>query len=124
MLIVEPYEMRMMGRELKSPEFDADFEALSEIHANTRAATHSEVMIPKYWAPTVLSHLKQMLSEFPNLKFGGIIEDKNRLKLYTIPTHRPVELLKVALYNDIDTLVLDTIDRLVKGDTKPLFLRI
>ena len=122
-MIVEPYEMRMMGRELESAEFDVANTKLLDLHEKARSTDNNHVIIPKYWAPTVLGHVEHMLKEFPQLKFGSIFEHENKLKIYTIPTHRPLERLKVDLYNDIDTLVLKTIDRLSKGDTKPVFMR-
>jgi len=123
MIIVEPYEMRLLAREMKCDLFKQVELALVELHMEHRVNAHNNVMVPKYWCQTVLTGLTDMLDEFPNLKFGSIIEEKNRLRMYTVPTHRPVEKLKVELYNKIDDLVLNTIDSFVKSDMRPFFLK-
>ena len=123
MIIVEPYEMRMLAREMNCDLFDSASAELIEIHTNARVNTHNSVIIPKYWSVVVLGGIKHMLDEFPQLKFGSIHEDKNRLRMFTVPTHRPVERLKTRLYVELDTMILNVIEGFVKSDLKPFFLK-
>ena len=121
-MIVEPGELKVMAIELDSPVAKQQASNLVDYHIKHRINSTSMVIVPMYWAETLLVGLKKMRKEFPQLRFGSILEDKNRLRLVTVPTHRKVEDMKIGLYNEIDTLILKTIDHIVKGDKKPSFI--
>jgi hypothetical protein len=121
-MIVEPHELQYMARELDDGVFKEHSEKLIKFHLRHRVNVHSEVNVPMYWAETILTGLKKIQEGFPQMRFGSILEEKNKLKMFTIPTHTPVNKMKIVLYNEIDKLILSTITGLTKGNKKPNFL--
>ena len=121
-MIVEPGELKVMAMELDSAAIKQQASSLIDYHVKHRINDTNIVMVPMYWAETLLVGLKTMRKEFPQLRFGSIIENRNRLRIITVPTHKKVEDMKIRLYNEIDMLILKTIDHIVKGDKKPSFI--
>jgi len=121
-MIVEPSELRMMARYLEGKETEQYADELTEFHSTRRISDRNVVSVPWYWAKTLLPGLKKIHEKFPQMRFGSVLEEKNRLKIYTIPTHLQVEKMKIALYNEIDKLILDTVDHIARSDKKPFFL--
>jgi len=122
-MIIDPHELRLLGRQVGTPSDDVFEKKLVELHVSVRLNTTSLVMIPEFWCETVFYGVQEMIKEVSNIKFGSIIEYKNRLRLYTIPAAAVVEELKLTLYNKIDTLTLDAVETLMRGPRKPFFVR-
>jgi len=121
-MIMDPYELRMLSREMDSPTCEAFELRLKVLHNSHMLHNNNLLLIPKFWCETVFVGFQEMIKEYPNLKFGSVIETKARLRVYTVPSTGSLETMKLKLYNKIDTLVLETIDRLLKGDKKPFFM--
>lgn len=122
-MIMDPHELRMLSLEMDSPACKVFEFNLKELHGKHMLHNNNLLLIPRFWCEAVLVGFQEMIKEYPNLKVGSIIETKGRLKLYTVPATGPLEMMKLKLYNRIDTLVLETIDRLLKGDKKPFFMK-
>jgi hypothetical protein len=121
-MIITPIQLMQMARQLTNKSNEAAAVELTEFHKKHSNVTYSSIDIPSYWAPMVLSNMKTMVWKFPRTKFGSILEDKGALRLYTIPTHKQLEDMKFSLCNDIDELILDSLDYLIRSDKKPAFL--
>ncbi len=121
-MIIEPIELLLMAREAKSQDMERHEAELVAFHSAHKVNDHNAVVVPMYWAETLLLGLKKMREEFPRMRFGSVIEEKNKLRMTTVPAHLQVVKMKIALYNEIDKLILNTIDRLTKGDKKSSFL--
>ena len=119
---MDPHELRMLSLEMDSPECKAFELKLKALHNAHMLHNNNLLLIPKFWCETVLIGFQEMIEEYPNLKVGSIIETKGRLKLYTVPATGSLDKMKLKLYNKVDTLMLETIDRLLKGDKKPFFM--
>ena len=121
-MILDPSELRMLAREMDSPSCEMFEFRLQELYDSRTVNEFNVLLIPRFWSETVFDGLRDMVKEFPNLKFGSIVETSGRLRITTIPATGPIEVMKLKLYNKIDTLVLETIDHLLKGDKKPFFM--
>jgi hypothetical protein len=121
-MIITPIQLMQMTRQLNSKSNEAAAVELAEFHKKHSNVTYSNLNIPNYWAPMVLSNVETMVWKFPQVKFGSILEDKGALRLYITPTHKRLEDMKFSLYNDIDELILDSLDRFVRSKDKPAFL--
>ena len=121
-MIMDPHELRMLSLEMSSPTCEVFESKLKALHSAHMLHNNNLLLIPKFWCETVLIGFQEMIEEYPNLKVGSIIETKGRLRLYTVPATGPLDKMKLKLYNKVDTLMLETIDRLLKGDKKPFFM--
>ncbi len=121
-MIMDPRELRMLGHKMNSQAGAAFEQKLIKLHAAHLMNSSSLVIIPQFWCETIFYSIEEMLEEFPQLKLGSILEVKNKLRLYTIPSATILEKMKVELYNKIDTLILDTVGSLLKGSKKPFFM--
>ena len=117
-MIVDPAELKTMAVNLGNDISKQHAVNLINYHKDHSANDASMVIVPIYWAETILAGLKEMRVEFPHLKFGSILEDKNRLKMFTIPTFKKIIDMRIALCNKIDMLILETVDRVAKGGNK------
>lgn len=123
MLTLEPYQLKVMARELITPAAELFTIKLVALHEQHRVNQHNDVVIPMYWAETVFIAATKMLIEFPRLKFGSITDDRNKLRFTTIPAHNTIENMKIKLNNTIDKLIMDSIEDCAQRKTKPIFLR-
>ena len=121
-MILEPYNLDRLATKFSVPVHEVFERKLTRLHRQYRMNIHNNVFVPKYWAETVFYGVQDMIKRFPEIKFGSIIEDKHRLRLYMSHHDGEAEFVKYKLYNAIDNLIIDTIDHLLKGDTKPSFL--
>ena len=121
-MVVSPDELRKIAINLDSDDIKQHAIALLNYHTKHRLNKTIRISVPMYWSETILIGLKKIRAEFPQLQFGGIYEIRNRLKLFTIPTHSKVEDMKIGVYNEIDTLILETISRIARDDKKSGFI--
>ena len=121
-MILDPRQLRFLSREMDSPACEIFESKLQDLHYRNKIDSSNMVLIPRFWSETVFYGIQKMLKELPNLKIGSIVELKNRLRIYTIPTTGRIEVMKIKLYNEIDTLALETIDRLLEGDKKSFLM--
>jgi len=109
-MIVGPTELRSMGYKLTSDDLKQWASKLVDFHTKHSVSDYISIITPIYWSETILQGLIKIHEEFPQIKFSNIYEKKNKLRVVTVPTHKKVEEMKVELYNEIDTLILDTIN--------------
>jgi hypothetical protein len=121
-MIVSPDELREMAVSLDDSSIKQHAIALLNYHTKHCINNTVRVSVPMYWAETILSGLKKIHEEFPQLKLGSIVEVRNRLRVFTVPTHNKIEDMKIGICNEVDTLILETISRIIKGDKKPGFI--
>ena len=121
-MILEPHHLWRLTREMDVPAAEMFEQKLMGFHGKHVLGSASTVLIPRYWAETVYYGLKKMVDEWPQIRFGSVYAESNTLKIYTVPSHRPVEVMKFEIYNQIDDLIIEAIDRLLKGPKKPQFL--
>lgn len=122
-MILDPTELRLLARELDTPACGLFEQKLHKLHGAHSINNNSIILIPRYWSEIVFNGLHKMLEEFPRLKFGSIFETGNKLKVYTVSTTVSLEELKFELYNNIDTLILASIEQLINGVKKPFFMK-
>ncbi len=120
-MIVEPRHLEKIAL-LDTPVYEMFENRLTKLHQQYRTNANNSIFIPKYWSETVYYGVQDVISEWPGIKFGSIIEDKHKLMVYTMPTNGAIEKIKRRIYNNIDTLIVETIDNFLKGHTKPSFL--
>lgn len=120
-MILDPQETRALCREMDSPIAKTFEERLVKLHSAHLTSKHCTILIPRFWCEAVFAGVKKILEHHPNATFGSIFELQNRLKIYTIPASVTIEQIKVDLYNKIDTLILESVERLANGAKKPFF---
>lgn len=123
-MILEPRQMWSLERELETPGGEKDLEVLKDLHKLHRLNEHTGVRIPQYWAKIVLGGVREILLSFPQVRFGGIHENHNRLHLNCIPTHRPLNAIKYRIYNELDDCIINVIDEMLNRRQRPHFLSI
>lgn len=121
-MILEPDHLLKLASRLDAPVFDLFGQRLLQLHDKYKVVDHNIVAIPKYWSETVYYGLQDIIDSVPGVRFGSIVEYKNKLMINAIPAFKLTEELKRKVYNDVDTLVIDTVDRLVKNNERPIFL--
>ena len=122
-MIFNPYQMSALARACVNDESAANVVELKGL-LNTMALNRQVgLLIPEYWAGTVFTGLRKIKDEFPQVKISSVMEVKGRLRVVAVPCIKGVEYLLVELANDVDDLILRTLDRWVKGDSKPHWLR-
>jgi hypothetical protein len=117
MKILSPIDYRKMLLGLDTVDAKLSGQELVEYHSLHRIAASATVLVPNFWAATILAGLQDMKAEFPQMRFGSILESKGKLRLITIPTHRKVEGMVYDLCNEIDDLILDKVN-MVLGSSK------
>jgi len=122
-MILDPQELRRMSYETSTPANEMFEQKLAELHGKYLINNHHVILIPQYWAETVFYGLQEMIEEFPQIAFGSILQHKNKLRMHTIPSVVRIEEMKVELYCKIDALILETVERLLKGTKKPFFMK-
>jgi len=121
-MILDPNELRKLAYETRTPAAEVFEHKLEELHNLHIVNNHHLIVIPQFWCETVFYGLQKILEEFPQMTFGSILDVKSKLRVYTIPSLVVVEEMKIKLYNEIDTLILDTVERLSSGTKKPFFM--
>jgi hypothetical protein len=121
-MILEPKVMWGITREMDTTESGDDVEKLVDFYNLHRLNGNTAIILPSYWASTVLAHMEKMVDSFPQMRFGSVLEVKNRLRVVTIPSHVKVDTMKVILYNEIDNLILNVVDELLTREKRPFFL--
>lgn len=121
-MILDPHELRKLAYEMRTPANEVFEHKLEELHNGHLVNNHHVILIPQFWCETVFYGLQKILEEFPQMTFGSILDVKSKLRVYTIPSLVRIEEIKIELYNEIDTLILDTIERLLNGTKKPFFM--
>lgn len=109
-MIFTPDHMEEINIMIEDPVGEDLREDLLLLHETNRINNMSIIDIPDYWVSTVLQGVLRMSRRFPYLKFGSIIRYRNRLRIYTNPISREIEKMKYDLYNEIDNLILSSID--------------
>jgi hypothetical protein len=122
-MILDPTELRLLARELDTPACKIFEQRLHKIHAAHSMNSNSIILIPRYWSEIVFNGVHKILKEFPRLKFGSIFETGNKLRVYTVSSTISLEELKFELYNNIDTLILASIEQLINSVKKPFFMK-
>jgi hypothetical protein len=74
----------------------------------------SSIELPDYWVKVMFLCLKVISEEFPNIKFGSISCKNSRCKIYTVPTTPAIERMKYELYEQIDLLIQETVNKVLK----------
>lgn len=121
-MILEPHHLWRLTREMDVPATEMFEQKLTDLHNKHVLGNTGKILIPRYWAETVYYGLKKMIDEFPQIRFGSIYADSNTLKIYTVPSHGPVEAMKFEIYNQIDALIIETINKLLKSPKRSQFL--
>ena len=121
-MILDPRETRALCREMDSPVAKVFEDRLVKLHSEHIMNSSCTVLIPRFWCETVLTGVEEILEQYPRAVFGSILEMKNRLRVYTIPAAVTIEQIKVELYNRIDTLILESVERIANGAKKPFFM--
>jgi len=121
-MILEPHHMWRLAREMNVPAAEMFEQKLIDLHKKHSLSTSDRVIIPNYWAETVYYGIVKLIDKFPEIKFGGIYDDKNKLRIYTIPSHTPIVAIKWNIYNDVDKLIIATVDRLIQSPKSRAFL--
>ena len=121
-MILSPHHMWRLAQAEDDKADDKDIEELQNLHGKHRLDPTVSIKIPKYWVPTILAGMKKMVEEYPNMRFGSIIELQGQLKIYTIPSNYSTEVLKLEIYNAVDELIMDTIEEYAGKGNKPWFL--
>lgn len=120
-MILEPRHLWRMAREAELPNMKEFSRRLVAEHALRRVNTSNSVMIPEYWSEVVFNGVIDLVSIDPEIKFGNITEYKNKLRIFTIPVNEGIRNVLYDIYNEIDTLIADTIVSLMSDGKGAMF---
>ncbi len=121
-MILDPYELRKLAYEMQTPANEVFEQKLLELHNKHLTNNHHVVLIPQFWSETVFYGLQKMIEQAPQITFGSILDVESKLRVFTTPSLVLIEGMKLKLYNEIDTLILETIECLANGVKKPFFM--
>jgi len=119
-MILDPKHLEKLEDACTDPIENVSRIDLLELYDAHRVNKFTTLNIPDYWVGTIHEGLTDILERFPNIKFGSITSEKNRLKIYTIPTSRAIEKMTNDLYGRIDALIQVAIDFISEEDPKLL----
>ena len=121
-MILSPLQLSSMNRAMKTPATESDLLKLKKFITHFAINEHVVVSIPEYWADTVLGGLTSLKMDHPNVLFASVTEQRGRLRIVTVPAYRAVTHKIIDIYNRVDNLILQTVDRFAKSEKKPFFL--
>lgn len=110
-----------MAREIDLPRMKEHSRQLVDIHKARRVAPHNSVVIPEYWSEVVLNGVLDLISINPDIKFGNINENKNKLRIYAVPIDTGVRNILYDVYNEVDRLIADTIASFIEEGRGAMF---
>jgi hypothetical protein len=110
-----------MAREIDLPLMKEYSKRLIEEHKSRRFAPHNSVVIPEYWSEVVFNGMLDLIAIDSSIKFGNIVENKNKLRIYTVPINDGIRNVLYDIYNEVDTLIADTIAAFIKEGQGAMF---